>query len=226
LEFIGAEIISLTPFKKMLASSVLTAKAAEYGMTVDEYLEKTELQEEMDRERKRIEKIRTVKEELDAYRLQLKEATGQILLKKYGLEIQVLTILDKKKTDCMFFLAGNGIFHQIYPEYMEEDRWDESDINEHGDIIVPSADYSEQQFVLSRNVERDFRKYPVLENILWCVHNVAAENEWTDSLEFRNGGVEFSLYMPFLMKILNERNCPDMLFFDGIPEVFSNVAGT
>jgi hypothetical protein len=195
-------------------------KGAEYGLTADEYIKQIDFPNELEKEKELLkiktdfnEKINKYKEDIEAG----KAAVKNIPFDKYGLELQHLTIIEDGKLSFKSYYVGDGIFYFIMPEYMGDDIWEEAE-EKNGTIKMPSADYSDGYFVLSKEVDRDFRKYSVMENIIWCVQNIEGKDEWQDYIEIRKGGVSIDVNKMFLMKLINPRKDGNTYYIEGFPE--------
>lgn len=219
LEVEAENIINLYPLKRIFAEQMFAEKGAKLGMSADEYIALVDYPNELENARQKILNTKSIKERIKQIKKQAAEIVEQIPLETYGLTVQFLTILSADKADIITFLAGQGIFYQYYLNCCEGDVWEESTMDEHGTITVPSFDYKDECFVLSREVDRDFRAFTPIENVIFCVHNIPATNEWTDCLEFKKGGVVCSFYMNVIMKLLNPCNCPHEYWMNGIPEI-------
>ena len=216
------EIVKLYPLKRMFAEDIFKRKSEYFNLSVEKYIEKIDFPEEVDREIEKLNIKYDIKKRIDKYRQEIEQGikdTNNIPSEKYGVELQHLSIIEKGKIFIQSYYVGDGIFWSIMPEYMMDDIWEDSKILEDGTIYVPSVDYGEGHFTWTKDIKRDFRQYSVLDNILYCLYNIDAEDEWTDYVELRKGGVNIEISKTFLMKLINPRNCSNIYYMEGIPDI-------
>lgn len=214
------DIFKLYPIK-MIFSEEFMVKGAEYGLTAKEYIKQIDFPEEISKEKLKLNVKRDIEEEIKNYKIQVEEGikdVNNIPFEKFGLELQHLTVIDNGHVSFRTFYVGDGIFYSIMPEYMMDDIWEEAEEKD-GIIKVPSVDYTSGYIELSKEVNRDFRKYSVMENIIYCTQNITAIDEWQDYIEYRKGGVSMDVNKMFLAKLINPRSWGNTYFIEGIPHV-------
>ena len=120
-------------------------------------------------------------------------------------DLQIRTITIIKETHLIFetYCLGKGIFKQVMPEYMEE----EFNNPEQNRQPIPGLS------------DRDYRQYSTFDNLIYCLQHIPGLDEWMDYIEIRAAEINVSIDKPFLMKLIHPKSCPDILYFDGIPEL-------
>lgn len=100
-------------------------------------------------------------------------------------------------------------------------------LNEAGDVILPWYDYdsknpTELMVNLSQNnIDRDFRKYNVAENMLWCIENLevkALEDYEYSVFEYRNDTIDFCVSIELLVKMIRP-DTVNTIYIDRIIDV-------
>ena len=116
---------------------------------------------------------------------------------------------------------------EITDKYLKRaglDYWDKLEIEEHNNLDTFLNKYKPKEnnmyFVTTKGKHcySDFI-YSILDNILYCLYNINAEDEWTDYIELRKGGVNIEVSKTFLMKLINPNNCSNIYYIEGIPNI-------
>ena len=102
---------------------------------------------------------------------------------------------------------------------MGNDIWEDAETLPDGSIRIPSTDYKDGCYILPRIVQRNFRQFSPIENILYCLTNVSASEGDGNGIEIWQGGVRLNVEIPFLIAVLNPKNCPDTFLMNGIPDL-------
>lgn len=214
------DIIRFYPLKRMFAEDLFKRQGELYGLSVEEYLEQIDFPNEIEKEKEKLKIKYDIQDKIEQYKKELEQGikdVNNIPFEKYGLELQHLSIIENGKIFFKSYYVGDGIFWSILPELMIDDMWEDALLYD-GNLRVPSVDYSCGYMELSKEVDRDFRKYSVMDNILYCLYNIQAEDEWTDYIELRKGGINIDVSKSFLMKLINPKNCSNMYYIEGILE--------
>ena len=105
------------------------------------------------------------------------------LLNKFGLEIQDYTRIKEGRAYLESFIAGKGIFYMIYLDG-DEDYTNLTVVN--GELFLSEYDFAEDKFVQCKIGKdpsgRDYRKYGVIENILYVLMNKKIDDAGVDLL--------------------------------------------
>ena len=216
LEMKAKTIFKCYPLKRLFADDILIRQSSEYGMTIDEYIEKIDFPEELEREKARIETKKRISQKIGEYKSEIIKVRNSIPFENYGIELRHMAILENGCINFATYYVGDGIFYQTTPECIYDDIWEEAEIDENGTIKLPCVG---GELFLSKDIKRDFRKYTFCENINYCLDAVPGKDEWTDYVELRKGGVSISISKIFLMKLINPRNFLNVYYFEGIPEI-------
>lgn len=215
------DIIDLYPFKLMFAKELFEEQAMMMNMSVDDYIDKIDFPNELKREEEKLKCKKTFKEKIRKYQLDIKKginAVNNIPFEKYGLTLQHLTVIEKDIISFKTYYAGDGIFWWVMPDQLGDDVWEEANVTEDGTILVPSPDYGDGYLKLPKIIERDFRQFSVMDNIMYCLQNLEGKDEWTDSVTIREDGVNIEISKTFLMKLINQKNCRNVYYIEGIPQ--------
>ena len=220
--------ISMYPLKFIFGKDYFEAMARQYGCTsAEDYIYKYDLPQE---KKKCLEEISHLEEENTGYRkdVQLLKDKSKIdisKLKQCGLEIRHITTIEcTGRMKLRSYIVGVGVFHEFSEfDYQE---WDRISVNENGNIILPYYNYdspdSEERLIdLSESiVDRDFRNYSIVENIIWCIENlkvVALEDYEYGVFSLDDDTIKFDVPADLMAKIIR----PDSIstfFVDGIVE--------
>ena len=212
------DLINLYPLKLLFAKDLFEKNSAEAGMSIDEYVEKIDFKEEIEKEKQRLLLKESLQKKCDEYRKEIEKSivsVGKVPFEKYGLILQHLTILQDGKISFYSFYVGEGVFYHTSPELMEYDVWEEAVQGDNG-IFIPEIDDPKHGWVIPYEGKRDFRKYSVFDNILYCVQNLPAFDEWQDYIGIRDIGINIEVSKIFLMKLVNPASFPDLYYFSGI----------
>lgn len=213
------DILSFYPLKKMLANDFFEWKSQEFGMTIDQYIEKIDFPAEVKKEKAKIQLKDSLEKSIKKYQKTVQEwlaLTRNIPYIKFELILQHLITIKKERIFFDTFLTGDGIFWKIIPDMMESDVWEDAFIDGNT-IMIPSVDFTDGYWKLQKEDNRDFRKYSVFDNIVYCIQNLPAKDEWSDEIVFKKGGVNIGVDKIFLMKVINPDSFSDVYFVDGFP---------
>lgn len=219
-------VMSMYHLKLAFGKGYFEMMTRSYGcMSVEEYILKYDLPEEKKKCLKEIQEHRDsntfYKEEVNI--LHDKSKLDIDKLKQCGLDIQVMTqITSDGHMDLISYIAGDGVFLKFSSYDYHE--WDRISIDDKGNISVPyfNFDYpeeGEQTINLSDgDVDRDFRKYGMIENIVWCIENLKVESLEDYEYEvfnFHSDTVDFEVSAELLVKMIRP-DVSDTVYVDGI----------
>ena len=211
---------SLYPLKVMFASEMFKRKVLSTGLsTVEEYIEKVEYPLEIGEMIKEMQKekdvIRAYKEQV--LRLEDSKLIDFQLLDKLGLGIQSYTRIKEGRVYLESFIVGKGIFYMIYLDG-DEDYTNLTVVN--GELFLSEYDFAEDKFVQCKIGKdpsgRDYRKYGVIENILYVLMNKKIDDAGVDLLECSEAGVKMYISQSEALKLLNPNMYRELLLVDGI----------
>lgn len=219
-------VTSMYPLKLVFGKEYFEMMADRHGcLSVDEYILKYDLPEEEQKCLKEIqehsERNTCYKEEVQA--LYDKSRLDIDKLRQCGLDIQVMTqITCDGHMNLISYIIGDGVFLK-YSSY-DYHEWEKISIDDKGNILVPYFNYDypdEGERIINLSgieVGRDFRKYGMVENIIWCIENLkigALEDYEYDVLDFRSDTVEFEVSTELLVKMIRP-DASDTVYVDGI----------
>lgn len=217
---------SLYPLKVMFASEMFKRKALYAGLsTVEEYIEKVdypskicEMIKEMQKEK---DVIRAYKEQI--LRLKDSKLIDFRLLDKLGLEIQNYTRIKEGRAYLESFIVGKGIFYMIY---LEGDGDYTNLMVDNGELFLSEYDFTEDRFVQRKigrdSSERDYRKFGVIENIIYVLMNKRIDDAGVDLLECSEAGVKMYISQSEVIKLFNPNLYRELLLMEGIVDFSCN----
>lgn len=217
---------SLYPLKVMFASEMFKRKALYAGLsTVEEYIEKVDYPSEICEMVKEMQKekdvIRAYKEQI--LRLKDSKLIDFRLLDKLGLEIQNYTRIKEGRAYLESFIVGKGIFYMIY---LEGDGDYTNLMVDNGELFLSEYDFTEDRFVQRKigrdSSERDYRKFGVIENIIYVLMNKRIDDAGVDLLECSEAGVKMYISQSEVIKLFNPNLYRELLLMEGIVDFSCN----
>ena len=217
---------SLYPLKVMFASEMFKRKALYAGLaTVEEYIEKVDYPSEICEMIKEMQKekdvIRAYKEQI--LRLKDSKLIDFRLLDKLGLEIQNYTRIKEGRAYLESFIVGKGIFYMIY---LEGDGDYTNLMVDNGELFLSEYDFTEDRFVQRKigrdSQERDYRKFGVIENIIYVLMNKRIDDAGVDLLECSEAGVKMYISQSEVIKLFNPNLYRELLLMEGIVDFSCN----
>lgn len=208
-------VMSFQPFKMLLGRKMLQQLADIKGCrSIEEYITKYELPGEMDKALQELlqnnNRNNSYSEMVDYLFHKTKEFDIE-KIRSFGLDIQVLTSIQcDGRADLEAFVVGKGVFHRV-TDLGDYELWDELYIDDNGDLILPYCDYDvhpveERKINISKNaIDRDFREYNVIENIIWCIENLKVteiEDYEYDVIGCDLETIQFSVPIELLIKMI------------------------
>ena len=191
-------------------------------MTVDEYIEKIELPR--NREQAISDTLRE-KNDYDKYNKDIAELKDRFAdIEQYGLELKFVTKESENSIGFRAYLVGNGVIREVtyFNDYYE---YDKLYINEAGDVILPVYNYDDDirwEVNLSETkLDRDFRQYSMIENLLYIVEEeIAYTSTSDDDYVFSYDDDVFSLDIPtdFITAMMKPSDSR-YTYYDGIADV-------
>ncbi len=216
----------LYPVKVMFASEMFKSKALSAGLsTIDEYIEKVDYPSEICR---MIKEIQKEKDLVKAYKEQiLRMQDPQVIdiqhLNNLGLEIQSYTRIKEGRMYLESFIAGQGIFYMIY---MGGDEDYTNLTLDDGELFLVEYDFTKDKFVQRKIGKdpsgRDYRKYGVIENILYVLMNKRIDDAGVDLLECSEAGVKMYISQSEAIKLFNPNMYRELLLVEGIVDFSCN----
>ena len=205
-------VMSFQPLKMLLARDYLQMMVDRTGCkSSEEYIITHEIPEE---KRKALQELMQQKENNSSYKsmieyLQDKERFDLDNVRSFGLDIQYLISIDCTGSVHMdSYVVGNGIFYS-FTDLGDYEQWNDMYYDENGDVILPWYDYvkNEKRLInLSKvDIDRNFNKYNVIENMLWCIENLevtAIEDYECEVFGYHGDTVDFSMSIELLVKLI------------------------
>ena len=227
-------IISMYPLKFAFGKNYFDLMAKKHGcISVEEYILKYDLPEE---EQKCLKEIREHRENNTCYKEEVSALYDESRLdieklRKYGLDVQVMTqITSNGHMNLIPYIVGKGVFIKFSSYDYHE--WDKISMDENGNVFVPYFNYDdhpeegEKIINLSNtDIDRDFRKYSVTENMAWCVENLdveALEDYEYEVFGCHSDVIDFEIGIELLVKMIHP-DASDTVFVDGIVEFEEEV---
>ena len=217
---------NLYPLKVMFASEMFKSKALSAGLsTIEEYIEKVDYPSEICEMIKEMQKekdvIRAYKEQI--LRLKDSKLIDFRLLDKLGLEIQNYTRIKEGRAYLESFIVGKGIFYMIY---LEGDGDYTNLMVDNGELFLSEYDFTEDRFVQRKigrdSSERDYRKFGVIENIIYVLMNKRIDDAGVDLLECSEAGVKMYISQSEVIKLINPNLYRELLLMEGIVDFSCN----
>ena len=116
------------------------------------------------------------------------------------------------------------MFHRI-TDFGDYELWNDMYLDDKGHTILPwyNYDYQEEQLIdLSEvNIDRDFSKFNVVENMVWCIENLnvdVMEDYESSVFSMYEDTIKFDMSLELLIKLIR----PDMvetIYVDNIIDV-------
>lgn len=211
-------VISLQQFKILLSRNILKQVAYIKGCkSIEEYITKYELPEEMN---KSLKELLQNHERNTDYKAMIDYTFHKISdfdiekIRAFGLDVQVLTTIKcDGRIDLDVFVVGKGVFHRV-TDLGNYELWNKLNINNNGDLILPFCAYDaydsnnpeEIEINISQSgIDRDFSKYGVIDNIIWCIENLKVteiEDFEYDVIGCDLDTVQFSVPIELLIKMI------------------------
>lgn len=231
VETLRSEINSMINIKSLelacsCANNYLNIMAANTGCkSSEEYILTHEIPEE---KKKILQKLtRTNEHRNRSYHdrveyLHDKEQFDMDIIRYHGLDVQFLTSIESNgDMKLEAFVVGKGVFYNV-TDYGDYALWNALHNNKEGDVILPWYNYNSnntRMINLSRNnIDRNFSKYNIVENILWCIENLdvkALEDYEYSVFEYKDDTIDFCISLELLAKMIRP-DAVDIVYVDGI----------
>lgn len=219
-------IMSMYPLKLAFGKGYFEMMSRSHGcMSIEEYILKYDLPEEKKKCLKEIREHRDsntfYKEEVNA--LHDKSRLDIDKLRQYGFDIQVMTqITSDGSMNLISYIVGHGVFLEFNScDYHE---WNRMSIDDKGNLSVPyfNFDYPEEgERIINLSdgeIDRDFRKYGMIENIVWCIKSLKVntlEDYEYDVFHFHSDMIDFEVNAELLVKMIRP-DVSNTIYVDGI----------
>ena len=223
-------VMNFQPLKILFARDYLNMMAAKTDCkSSEEYVVTHEIPEEKKKAfRELIQDSRDNNSYCDMVEyLHDKEQFDIDIIRSYGLDVQFLTSIESDgKMSLEVYVVGKGVFYNV-TDFGDYALWNTLYTNEAGDVILPWYDYdfknpTEIMINLSQsNIDRDFRKYNVVENMLWCIENLdvkALEDYEYSVFEYRNDTIDFCVSIELIVKMIRP-DTVNTIYIDRIIDV-------
>ena len=132
-------------------------------------------------------------------------------IRLFDLDVQVLTSIQcDGRADLEAFVVGKGVFHRV-TDLGDYELWDLLHEDDNGDLILPycdcdSSNSGKRNINISKcEIDRDFREYNVIENIIWCIENLQVteiEDYEYDVIGCDLDTIQFSVPIELLIKMI------------------------
>lgn len=182
--------------------------------SIEEYIMKYELPGEMNKTLQELvqnHERNTGYTKMVDYLFHDKEGLNIEHLRSLGLDVQVLTSIQcDGRMDMEAFVVGKGVFHRV-SDLGDYEQWQELYIDDNGNLILPYCEYDssspeERNINLSQSgIDRDFRNYNVVENMIWCIENFPVteiEDYEYDVIGCDLDTIQFSVPIELLIKMI------------------------
>lgn len=224
-------VISFQSLKMLLGRSMLQQLADMKGCkSIEEYITTYELPNEMNEALKefiQMSESNTDYTKMVDYTFHKTDKFDIEKIRSFGLDVQVLTsIKSAKSMDLDVFVVGKGIFYRI-TNYGDYEQWDNLYTDSNENLILPFCDYDsnsseEIKINLSQSgIDRDFREYTVIENMIWCIENLSVteiEDYEYDVIGCDLETIKFSVSIELLVKMIRP-DAVSTLFIDKVVEI-------
>lgn len=172
----GLKMLLARDYLQMMADRTGCKSKEEYILTHEIPKEKRKALQELIQDGKSNSNYRNMIEYLnDKERLDIDK------LRSFGLDVQCLVSIDCcGKVDIDAYVVGHGVFCHV-SDFGDYAMWNEMYTDDNGDVILPYCNYDsknpdEELINLSNpDVDYDFRKCNVVENMIWCIQNLKVE---------------------------------------------------
>lgn len=208
-------VMSFQPLKLLLGRNMLQQLAVLKGCrTIEEYITKYELPGEMNKALSELlqnhDKNNSYSEMVD-YLFHKSEEFDIEKVRLFNLDVQVLTCIQcDGRADLEAFVVGKGVFHRV-TNLGDYELWNLLHEDDNGDLILPYCDYDsnnpeKRNINISKfEIDRDFREYNVIENIIWCIENLQVteiEDYEYDVIGCDLDTIKFSVPIELLIKMI------------------------
>lgn len=207
-------VIDFQSFKRIFGRNILKQLAyTKHCKSIEEYITKYELPGEMDKALQELLQNyagNTSYTEMVDYLFHDKDGLNIDHLRLFGLDVQVLTSIQcDGKMNLEAFVVGKGVFHEV-TNIENYEQWNNL-FAEDGELILPYCNFSssnpeEKLINLSQSgIDRDFREYTVIENMIWCIENLAVteiQDYEYDVIGCDLNTIRFSVSIELLIKMI------------------------
>lgn len=234
-------IMSFQPLKVVFARDFLQTMALRTGCkSCEEYILTHELPKE---KRKAVEELLQNNEHsLKSYQSMidfLNNKTGEFDIEKirsFGLDVQYLTTIKSDgRLNLDAYVVGQGVFCNV-SDFGNYECWNDMYMDDYDNLILPYCNYDttpieESLINLSYvevndvQVDRDFRKYNVVENMLWCIQNLnvdVLEDYEMSVFSMYEHTIKFDMPSELLVKLI-KHDTVDTIYMDSIIDVESGI---
>ena len=194
------------------------------NMTVDQYIEQVELPRNKEQA---VSDTLNSKNNYATYVKKIAELKDRFSgLEEFGLQLRFLTRESESDIDFRAYILGNGVIREV--TWFDDDNYCEYDklyINEAGDLILPVYDWDNdirsEVNLSDTKLDRDFRQYSMIENLLYiCQEQIAYKSTFDDDYIFSYDNDVFSLYVPTeFMSFIMKPSDSKYVYYDGVADI-------
>lgn len=206
--FQGLKLLLARDFLQMMANRTGCASKEEYIIKHEIPAEKRKALQELMKNGKSNSDYQNMIEYLhDKERLDIEK------LHSFGLDVQYLVSIEcDGRVDIDAYIAGHGVFCHT-TDFGDYAVWNDMYIDENGDVILPYCNYDAQNpekelINLSKpDVDHDFRKGNVVENMIWCIQNLdvtALEDYEYSVFGYFDFTINFDMGVELFVKIIKQ----------------------
>ncbi|MBQ6886253.1 MAG: hypothetical protein IJN54_01910 [Lachnospiraceae bacterium] len=148
-------------------------------------------------------------------------------IRNFGLDVQYLTSIDcTGNVGLDAYIVGQGVFHS-FSDLGDYEQWHDLYKDDDGNLILPWCDYikNEEMLInLSENrIDRDFRQYNAIENMIWCIDNLGVDITAIEDYEYEVFGchtntIDFAMPIELLVKLIKP-NAVSTIYTDKLIDV-------
>lgn len=229
-------VMSFQPLKFALARDYLQMMAARTGCkSVEEYVLLHEIPEEKQKAFQELiqnnEYSRSSYQKMIDY-LNDKEKFAIEKIRNFGLGVQYLTTIKSNgRLSLDAYVVGKGVFCNV-SDFGNYECWNDMYIDDYSNLILPYCNYDAQPIeeilvnlsyveVDGIRVDRDFSKYNVVENMMWCIENLkiqVLEDYECSVFSMFSDTIKFDMPLELLVKLIRP-DAVDTIYIDKIIDV-------
>lgn len=219
-------VMSFQPLKMLFARDYLQMVTTRNGCgSIEEYIVTHELPKE---KQKALQELIQDKESNSHYQKMIDylhdKEQFDIDIRSCGLDVQFLTsIKSDGRINLDVYVVGRAVFRSI-TDFGDYALWNDMYIDDGGDVILPWCNYDSnnpEERLINISVmelDRDFKKYNAIENMLWCIENLkvdALEDYEYEIFGFHGDTIDFSMGIELLAKVITP-NAIDTIYTDRV----------
>lgn len=132
-------------------------------------------------------------------------------IRNFGLDVQYLISIDcTGNVGLDAYIVGKGMFHS-FTDLGDYEQWLDLHKDDNGNLILPFYDYIKNEEILinlsENEIDRDFRQYNAIENMIWCIDNLGVDITAIEDYEYEVFGchtntIDFAMPIELLVKLI------------------------